>query len=73
MLFSVHGGGGGLNEGLGVPLVMSRLGLNAQRRVQLGVVSLSDPLLCPVGTLAHGNYGDYFLLHSQCSEHPVKG
>ena len=47
--------------------------LNAQRRVQLGVVSLSDPLLCPVGTLAHGNYGDYFLLHSLWCEHPVKG
>jgi hypothetical protein len=58
---------------LRMPEVMSRGLLNAQQRVQLGVVSLSDPLLCPVGTLAHGNYGDYFLLHSLWSEHPVKG
>jgi hypothetical protein len=55
-----------------VPKVMSRLDVNAQRWVQLRVVSLSDPLLYPVGTLAHGNCGDYFLFHSQCSEHPVK-
>jgi hypothetical protein len=30
----------------------------------LRVVSLSDPLLCPVGTLALGNYRDYFSFHS---------
>jgi hypothetical protein len=39
----------------------------------LNCSQLPDPLLCPVGTLAHGNYGDYFLLHSQCSEHLGKG
>ena len=48
-----------------MPEVMSRLLLNAQLRVQLGVVSLSNPLFCPVGTLAHGDYDDYLLLHSQ--------
>ena len=48
-----------------MPEVMSRTALNAQRRVQLGMSSLSDPLFCPVGTLAQGNYGSYFLLHSQ--------
>ena len=41
------------------------MALNALRRVQPGMVSLSNPLFCPVGTLAHGNYRDYFLLHSQ--------
>jgi len=29
--------------------------------------------LCPVGTLARRNCRNYFLLHSQCSEHPGKG
>src|ERR1700722_3003364 len=43
-----------------MPEVMSLGLLNAQRRVQLGLVSLSDPLLCPVGTLALRNYRDYF-------------
>jgi hypothetical protein len=56
-----------------MPEVMSRAALNAQQRVQLGMSSLSDPLYSPVGTLAQGNYGDYFLLHSQLREHPVKG
>ena len=73
VLDSFHGGCGAFRLMGLVPEVMSRLGLNAQRWVQLGVVSLSDPLLCPVGTLAHGKYGDYFLLHSQCSEHLGKG
>jgi hypothetical protein len=73
MSSSVHGGDDVLNAVLGVPSVMSYEGLNAQRRVQLGIVSLSYPLMCPVGTLAHGNYGDYLLLHSLSSEHPVKG
>jgi hypothetical protein len=44
---------------------MSRVLLNAQQRVQLGMLSLSNRLFCPVGTLAQGNYRDYFLLHSQ--------
>jgi hypothetical protein len=47
-----------------MPEVMHRGGLNAQGRVQLGLVSLSDLLLCPVGTLALGNYRDYFSFHS---------
>jgi hypothetical protein len=29
--------------------------------------SLSHLLLCPVGTLAQGNYRDYVLIHSQCA------
>jgi hypothetical protein len=41
--------------------------------VQLGLVSLSDLLLCPVGTLALGNYRDYFSFHSPYSEHLAKG
>ena len=48
-----------------MPEVMSRVLQIASREVQLGRASLSDLLFCPVGTLAHGNYGDYFLLHSQ--------
>jgi hypothetical protein len=47
-----------------MPEVMWLRLLNAQAGVQVGLVSLSDLLFCPVGTLAHGNCGDYFLLHS---------
>jgi hypothetical protein len=56
-----------------MPEVMPRMALNAQQRVQPGMASLSYPLFSPVGTLALGNYRNYFLLHSQLSEHPVKG
>jgi hypothetical protein len=56
-----------------MPEVMPRMALNAQRRVQPGMDLLSSPLFSPVGTLALGNYRNYFLLHSQLSEHPEKG
>ena len=61
----------GLHQSM--PEVMPRMALNAQQRVQPGMASLSYPLFSPVGTLALGNYRNYFLLHSQLSEHPVKG
>jgi hypothetical protein len=61
----------GLHQSM--PEVMPRMALNAQQRVQPGMASLSYPLFSPVGTLAHGNYRNYFLLHSQLSEHPEKG
>lgn len=48
-----------------MPEVMPRTALNAQQRVQPGMPSLSNPLCSPVGTLAHGNYRNYFLFHSQ--------
>ena len=43
-----------------MPEVMSRMALNAQQRVQPGMASVSHPLFSPVGTLAPGNYRDYF-------------